>query len=69
MGSRLAKSDVFFYIESFYNRRHRHSALDYLSPEAYEQVFHQGVLTLLISMSMKPGEGRISRNAFATKAG
>ena len=41
-----AKTDVFSYIESFYNRRRRHSALDYLSPEAYEQIFHQGVLTL-----------------------
>lgn len=38
-----AKADVFYYIESFYNRRRRHSALDYLSPEAYEQLFHQGV--------------------------
>jgi putative transposase len=36
-----AKTDVFFYIESFYNRRRRHSALDYLSPEAYEQLYHQ----------------------------
>jgi hypothetical protein len=25
-----AKADVFFYMESFYNRRRRHSALDYL---------------------------------------
>jgi len=41
-----AKADVFYYIESFYNRRRRHSALDYLSPEVYEQHFHQGVLTL-----------------------
>jgi putative transposase len=41
-----AKADVFYYIESFYNRRRRHSALDYLSPEAYEQIFYQGVLTL-----------------------
>ena len=41
-----AKTDVFYYIESFYNRRRRHSALDYLSPEVYEQLFHQGVLTL-----------------------
>ena len=40
-----AKADVFFYIESFYNRRRRHSALDYLSPEAYEQLFFQQVLT------------------------
>jgi putative transposase len=36
-----AKADVFFYIESFYNRRRRHSALDYLSPEAYEQLFRE----------------------------
>jgi len=36
-----AKSNVFLYIESFYNRRRRHSALDYLSPEAYEQLYHQ----------------------------
>jgi transposase InsO family protein len=36
-----AKLDVFYYIESFYNRRRRHSALDYLSPEAYAQLFRQ----------------------------
>ena len=36
-----AKADVFFYIESFYNRRRRHSALDYLSPRDYEQLFHE----------------------------
>jgi transposase InsO family protein len=36
-----ARADVFFYIESFYNRRRRHSALDYLSPQAYEQLYHQ----------------------------
>ena len=40
-----AKTDVFFYIESFYNRRRRHSALDYLSPEVYEQLFCQQALT------------------------
>jgi len=40
-----AKADVFFYIESFYNRRRRHSALDYLSLEAYEQLFCQQALT------------------------
>jgi transposase InsO family protein len=31
-----ARTDVFAYIEGFYNRRRRHSALDYLSPEAFE---------------------------------
>jgi transposase InsO family protein len=36
-----AKTSVFFYIEAFYNRRRRHSALGYLSPEAYEQYCSQ----------------------------
>lgn len=36
-----ARSDLFFYIEAFYNRRRRHSSLDYLSPEAYEHIYHQ----------------------------
>ena len=40
-----ARADVFYCIESIYNRRRRHSALDYLCPEVYEQLFHQGVLT------------------------
>jgi putative transposase len=35
-----ARADLFDYIESFYNRRRRHSALDYLSPEAYEHLYH-----------------------------
>ncbi len=33
-----AKSDVFDYIESFYNRVRRHSHLDLLSPLAFEQL-------------------------------
>jgi len=34
-----ARLDLFYYIEAFYNRRRRHSSLDYLSPEAYEQLY------------------------------
>ena len=33
-----ARTDVFHYIEGFYNRRRRHSALDYLSPEEFERL-------------------------------
>ena len=36
-----ARVALFDYIESFYNRRRRHSALGYLSPEAYEQLHHR----------------------------
>ena len=45
---REAKSDIFFYIEGFYNRRRRHSTLGYLSPDAYEAAFYkqQTVLTM-----------------------
>jgi putative transposase len=35
-----AKTDIFAYIEGFYNRRRRHSTLDYVSPEAYEQAYY-----------------------------
>jgi putative transposase len=42
-----AQMDIFFYIEGFYNRKRRHSTLDYVSPDAFEAAFHeyQSVLT------------------------
>jgi transposase InsO family protein len=36
-----ARPDLFYYIEGFYNRRRLHSSLDYLSPEAHEQLYHK----------------------------
>jgi len=36
-----ARSDVFHYIEGFYNRRRLHSSLGYLSPVAHEQLYHK----------------------------
>jgi len=36
-----ARTDIFFYIEAFYNRKRRHSSLGYLSPDAYEASFNQ----------------------------
>ena len=35
---RQAKQAIFEYIEVWYNRQRRHSALDYLSPEQFEQL-------------------------------
>lgn len=32
-----AKASLFYYIEVFYNRKRRHSALGYISPQQYEQ--------------------------------
>ena len=32
-----AKASLFYYIEAFYNRKRRHSALGYISPHDYEQ--------------------------------
>ena len=34
---RNARSEIFEYIEIFYNRERRHSALGYLSPERFER--------------------------------
>lgn len=34
----VAQADVFYYIESSYNRRCRHSALGYLSPVVHEEL-------------------------------
>jgi putative transposase len=39
-----ASPDVFYYIEAWYNRCRLHSALEYESPEAYEQIYHNNVI-------------------------
>ena len=46
----LARTDIFFYIEAFYNRKRRHSTLDYLSPMAFEETYskNQSVSSLCL---------------------
>jgi len=46
-----ARNAIFEYIEVFYNRQRRHSALDYLSPENYERRYY----ALLNSLSTNSG--------------
>jgi putative transposase len=41
-----AITDIFFYIEGFYNRQRRHSALGYVSPQAYEACYQQHALAV-----------------------
>jgi putative transposase len=36
-----ATTDLFYYIEGWYNRRRLHSSLAYESPEAFEQLYHE----------------------------
>lgn len=38
-----AKTDIFAYIEGFYNRSRRHSSLGYLSPEEFERRFYDNL--------------------------
>jgi transposase InsO family protein len=51
-----AKASLFFYIEIFYNRKRRHSALGYQSPHDYEQ-------SLLNSVSTLAGEVHFLQNS------
>jgi putative transposase len=36
-----ARRDIFWYIETFYNRKRRHQALNYLTPLAFTQKYHK----------------------------
>ena len=44
-----AEIELFDYIEVYYNRIRKHSALDYMSPEKFEQIYKQNELVTLQS--------------------
>jgi putative transposase len=50
-----ARTELFDYLELFYNGQRRHSALGYLSPRAFERRREQAVLDLT-QVSTKPGQ-------------
>lgn len=43
-----ARSDIFYYLEAFYNRRRRHSSLTYLSPDEFERHYFSKPITLSV---------------------
>ncbi|NLD51095.1 MAG: IS3 family transposase, partial [Clostridiaceae bacterium] len=36
-----ARRDIFWYIETFYNRKRRHQSLDYLTPSDFRQRYYK----------------------------
>lgn len=38
-----ARHDIFWYIECFYNRKRRHQAIGYLTPETFKRQFYDGI--------------------------
>jgi len=50
-----ARSVLFAYLEGFYNRWRRHSALDYLSPAEFERRWWTGHESLSATLSTKAG--------------
>ena len=38
-----AKTDIFAYLEGFYNRVRRHSSLGYLSPAEFERLYYDNL--------------------------
>lgn len=50
-----ARSVLFSYLEAFYNRRRRHSALGYLSPAEFERRWLSGQEFLSATLSTKAG--------------
>jgi putative transposase len=50
-----ARSVLFAYLEGFYNRRRRHSALGYLSPEEFERRWSANPESVSVALSTKAG--------------
>lgn len=59
-----ARLALFDYIEGFHNTHRRHSALDYLSPLAYERRWTAGVSRVVCHWPPKRGNSRTAGGAW-----
>src|SRR6266478_8017201 len=59
-----ARSAIFHYIETFYNRTRLHSSLDYRSPISFESQLNQITLT---SLSEKTGQAHADLRVFMSE--
>jgi putative transposase len=62
-----ARSETFTYIEGYYNRIRRHSALSYVSPENFERAYYQRAPKPQIASAATEGQGQSRQRVLLRK--